>query len=144
MFDPRDSLIGLFTNSKVSASTEYGTEYVKVCNRENYQPGTLSDNDTGVLVLEEPIIDVRDIGGTAHEDVLLIKGNLWVTRKEGMKNPQTFINSIINTIETTTMTNRTGLSGCGYIRLTNVEPYPMQNAFYWRRLTFRAVGFTTI
>lgn len=144
MFDPRDALIALFTNNKVSASTEYGTEYVTICNREDNQDCNITGNDAGVLVLEEPIADSRDIGGTAHENILLIKGNLWVTAKEGMKNPHTFINSIITTIETTVMTNRGILTSCGYIRLTGVEPYPMQNAFYWRRLTFRAVGFTTI
>ena len=101
MLDPRNGIVSLFSNSRIGATTEYGTRYVSVELREDNENATLSHDNTGVILLEKPDITshVIKIDGKTTEDVATILANMWIKKEKGMKNPDEFVNSILDTFQ---------------------------------------------
>jgi len=114
MFDPRSDIIGLFTNSRIGASSRYsGTDvYVKILSMEDNEekePNDYGDKYVGIIWLKPPRVYLNDMDigfNTAeHEvvvdcDFILPKNERWLKG-----NHATFINSILHTLETTIRTN---------------------------------------
>ncbi|RLI52663.1 MAG: hypothetical protein DRP09_17460 [Candidatus Thorarchaeota archaeon] len=107
MFDPRNEIVGFFSNGRISASTEYGTRYISVQLREDNEDATLQYDDIGLLLLDPPELtsQVIKVNGKTTEDTVTIVANLWIYRTEGMKNPETFVTSVLDTIQNTIIDN---------------------------------------
>jgi len=100
--DPRNAIVALFTNGKIGATTEYGTEYVAIQLREDNMNATITNDQVGLLLLEQipsTTITSISIGGKTVMEMTSILGNLWVVRKKGMKNPDVFIKGILDVFE---------------------------------------------
>lgn len=122
MFDPRDDIIALFTNSIISttASYGYGTDYIKIDLREDNPEGTIDyKNYAGCMLLESPEEGTprpRNIGGGKDETPIVITCNLWIRKKKGMKDLNKYINGIIDTFQKTIRTNQLDVVTNGILR----------------------------
>jgi len=114
MFDPRDDLIGLFTNSRIGAASRYSTTtaYVKLLSyegNEEKEPNDYGDKYVGIMWFKPPrsYLATMDIGfsTTEHEvvvdcDLIIPVNDKWL---KGIHS--TYINNILHTFETTIRTN---------------------------------------
>lgn len=136
MYDPRASIIALFTNSKISGSDTYGTGYVELSIRERNPEATMSYDSAGVMLLESPIVHppiMADVGGSKHNIPMTIKCNLWVKKQKSMKQPDTFIKNIIHTFQTTIRTYQNSLVSNGHVEgFGAVTPIPSESANLYR------------
>jgi hypothetical protein len=102
--DPRNAIVALFTDKRIPATTEYGTEYVGITLREDNMNATLANDQVGLMLLEQipnTIITTIAVGGKTVMEMAYILVNLWVVRKKGMKNPDVYMKAILDTFENT-------------------------------------------
>jgi len=115
MFDPRDDLIGLFTNCRIGAVSKYGSTasvYVQLLTTEDNsgkEPNDYGDKTVGIIWFKPPRAYLTDIdigfNTTEHQvivdcDFVLPQNDKWLQGIHG-----TFIKNIIHTLETTIRTN---------------------------------------
>ena len=138
MYDPRETIKGLFTNNKISGTDTYGTEYVELDIRERNPEGVMKYNSAGVMLLESPIVGkpiLVNIGGNKHKIPMTIKCNMWIKKQKSMKEPDTFIKNIINTFQTTIRTNQTGIVSNGVVEgFGEVYPVPSESDDVYHRV----------
>ena len=135
MIDPRDDIIGLLTNDRISGSADHGIGYIKVEKRENNQNCDVRDGDLGIMILEkpEPEINCISVTGRTYEDNAVILCNLFVNKNEMIENnPITFITNIIDSLQNTIIDNRLGLSACKYIYPMSAKPIPSKTTSQFR------------
>jgi hypothetical protein len=123
MFDPRDDIIGLFTNSRIGAVSKYGsnaTVYMQLLKTEDdscKEPNDYGDKTVGIIWFKPPRCynTGLDIGfsSTEHQviidcDMVLPVNDKWLQGVHG-----DYINNVLHTFETTIRDNATK-SGVSY------------------------------
>ena len=90
----------------------------------------------GVLFLEDPrcVLEDATIGGDQTEYTLIVDANLFVRKKKNIRDYWSFVNSVVNTFETTIRTNRANLSSCDDCIVTNVLSPPSESGYFYRRV----------
>ena len=144
MIDPRNDIVGLFTNSRVSGSSDHGTKYVKVDLREDNENAEITGKDLGALILESPVVSPSNISvnGKTYEESITQICNLWIRKHVSLKNPDSFINNIVNSFQNTIVDNHLSLSSVGDIWLGDVLPVASQSSEVYRRsLLLHATGY---
>jgi len=138
MFDPRSDIKGLFTDYRVTGTDKYSnTAHVDIYLAEDNPNATIVRE--GVIILEQPravSID-SDIGDNTNYDEIKFDANLFVIRKSHIRDYPSFINSIVNTFQSTIKTNRSNLSSCSDAKVTNMDS-PLV-PFDERKVKFRRV-----
>lgn len=138
MIDPRNDIIALFTDGKVSGATDYGTGYIGIDLVEDNEEKTIKDNtDLGLIILEVPVgyPELITVGGKTYEDGAIIKCNLWIYKDKPIKNhPDYFINNIIDAFQNKIIDNNVSLSSCEEIKLQGaVNVIPSGSDHLYRR-----------
>jgi len=114
MFDPRDDIIGLFSNSRIAAASKFSTtsvfvQILTVEENEEKEPNDYGDKYVGMLWLSQPraYLTGIDIGFNATEHLVVVDCKLVIPKNDKwLKNKHaTFTNSIMHTFETTIRTN---------------------------------------
>ena len=120
MIDPRNDIVALFTNAKVTGSTDYGTGYVGIDLAVDNEEKTIKDDtDLGLIILEEPVgyPELISVGGMTYEDGVIIKCNLWIYKDKPIKNnPDYFIKNIINAFQDKIIDNHISLNSCREVK----------------------------
>ena len=140
MFDPRIDVKGLFTNDRVTGTDKYSnTAHVDIYLREENPIGAVKRE--GIIIMEAPYAVCNDvtIGNDYKLDEVQFDATLYVIRKKNISDYPTFINSIVDTFQTTLKTNRHSLSSCNDAIVTNLVspgvPPKAQNMEYKRVMT---------
>ena len=140
MFDPRSDIKGLFTNNRVTGSDKYSqTAHVDIDLREDNPQGAIKRE--GIILMEAPRAICKDItvGNGYKLDEVVFDAVLYVIRKHNIKDYTTFIDSIVDTFQTTLKTNRHSVSSCDDAMVTNVispgVPPKAQNMEFKRVIT---------
>ena len=144
MIDPRNDIVGLFTNGRVSGSSDHGTKYVKVDLREDNGDAVITGNDLGVLILEAPSVSpvCVSVGGKTYEESITQVCNLWIRKHVSLKNPDSFISSIVNSFQNMIVDNHLSLSSVRDIWLGDVVPVASQSGEVYRKsLLLHAIGY---
>ena len=137
MFDPRNDIKGLFTNNRISASDKYGNnDYVEIVIGHWKNQPEQEIRYAGVLFLEDPrcVLEDATIGGDRTEYTLIVDANLFVRKKKNIRDYWSFVNSVVNTFETTIRSNRANLSSCDDCIVTNVLSPPSESGYFYRRV----------
>jgi hypothetical protein len=122
MFDPRDDIIGLFTNARIGGSSRFSssTVYVKLLKTEDNsgkEPNDFGNNMVGIIWLKPPrtVNTCIDVGFSTSEHRVVIDVDMVLPHNdEFLKNVHdSFINSILHSLETTIRTYATK-SGVSY------------------------------
>jgi hypothetical protein len=135
--DPRNAIVALFTNSRVGATTEYGTEYVGIQLREDNMNATVTNDQIGLILLEmipmEQIITIS-IGGKTVTEMATILANIWVVRKKGMKNPEVFVKAILDAFENMIIDHQIDIDAdTRVIEVTSIETLPSESPELMRK-----------
>ena len=136
MFDPRADVKNLFTNNRISGKDKYGnTAYVDIQLREENTEGTIVRE--GIMIFEPPraVVSDLEIGDSKTLDEVVFDCNLYVIRKPQIKDYHSFINSIVDSFQSTIKSNRHSLSCCDDIRVSNMLSPPVPEAS--RKTVFR-------
>ena len=135
MIDPRNDIVALFTNGRISASSDMGTKYIKVDLREDNKNSEITGNDLGAMILEAPDNNMAciNVNGKTYEDVATIICNLWIRKAISLKNPDAFVKNIINAFENKIIDNHLSLAGCRNIVLGGSRPVKSQSKEVYRR-----------
>jgi hypothetical protein len=135
MIDPRNDIVGLFTNQKISGSDGNVTRYVQVDLREDNENSEISHNDVGCLILEEPfgIPECISIGGLTYLDSVNVTCNLWVYKTNDVKHSDALVNSLVNTFQNAIIDNHSLLSSVYNITIGDVLPVRSENSEILRR-----------
>jgi len=114
MFDPRDDIIGLFSNSRILANSKYSSTsvFIKLLSfedNEEKEPNDYGDKCVGILWLKQPraVLTSIDIGFNSTEHLITVDCNLIVPKNDKwLKNKHaTFMNDVLHTFETTLRAN---------------------------------------
>lgn len=143
MIDPRNDIVALFTNSRISASSDMGTKYIKVDLREDNENATVTGNDLGAMILERPDNNMEciNVDGMTYEDTATIICNLWIRLDMALKNPDVFIKNVVDAFENKIVDNHLSLAGCRNIVLGGSRPVVSQSKEVFRRtIVLYAVG----
>lgn len=146
MFDPRADIISLFSNSKVSVSTDYDgkTDYMELCIRERNPEGDLRYDSAGGIILEPPFSPPPKevcIGGQKHVTTVIIPCRLWLRKREWIKNRDTFLNSVISTFQTTIRTNRRSIVSNGDVEFWGVQNIRSNDEILEKMIMIKAYKF---
>lgn len=126
MFDPRSDIKDLFTSSRVTATDKYGnTAHVDIVLRENNIETVIVRE--GIIIFEQPRAINLDasIGDSVTYDEVSFDASLYVIRKPNIKDYNTFINSIVDSFQSTIRTSRGSLASCSDAKITNVLSPPV-------------------
>jgi len=146
--DPRNAIVALFTNGMIGANTEYGMKYVPVQLREDNMNATITGDQAGLILLEQipqTTITTISIGGKTVMDMVNILANLWVVRKEGMKNPDVFIKAILDSFENEIIDHHTDIDAdTRVIQIDGIVTLPSDSPALMRRaIMLSAWGYKT-
>jgi hypothetical protein len=132
VFDPRSDIISKFTNSKISATGKYGTEYIELDIRERNPEGVMDYESQGVLLFEPPQAlypEHMNIGGLLYQTPVQIRCNLWIKKGRDLDyQVDTFINSILHSFQNTIVSNQTGIITNGIVRFAGVDDVPSNSS----------------
>lgn len=127
MFDPRSEIKALFNNSRITGRDKYNNAaYVDIYLREDNSEGVIENH--GIILLEPPRAIIKDASiseNKVYEEVAF-DANLYVIRKQQIKDYDTFINDVIDTLQVTINQNRHNLSCCDDVFISNVLSPPVQ------------------
>jgi hypothetical protein len=121
----------------IGATTEHGTLYVGVQLREDNMNATMPSNHAGLMLLEQiPMTQVItiSIGGKTVMHMAQILCNLWVVRKDGMKNPDVFVKSILDQFENEIIDHHTNIDAdTPVIEMTSIQTLPSDSPELMRK-----------
>ena len=146
--DPRNAIVALFTGGRIGATTEYGTEYIGIQLREDNMNATVTNDQSGLILLEQiprtQIITIS-IGGKTVMDMATILCNLWIVRKKGMKNPDEFMKAVLDAFENEIIDHHTDIDvDTRDIQITSIETLPSESPELMRRaIMLTAWGYKT-
>lgn len=126
MFDPRSDIKALFTDSRITTTDKYGnTAHVDIVLRENSIETVIVRE--GIVIFEQPRAINLDasIGDSVTYDEVSFDASLYVIRKPNIKDYNTFINAIVDSLEDTIRASRGGLTSCSDAKITNVLSPPV-------------------
>jgi hypothetical protein len=122
LFDPRSDLISLFTNSKISANSRFGsnkTVFVKLLeekvDNKHKEIDDYGSECVGIIWMSPPraYLEDMDIGFNTTQHSVVVDCRLIVPRNDRWLQGvhDTFINSILHTFETTIRSNGDASAG---------------------------------
>jgi len=143
-FDPRPDILGLFTDSKVSGTGKYKTEYIEIHIRErNWKlDRTYKNSSKGVISLDPPTMvkpDEKSIGpnGFTINQEVIIPCNLFIPLSEALNyQVDTFINDIVHSFEGTIFDNQLTTISNGVVDFQGCFPVPSKSGKNIRRLIY--------
>ena len=140
-YDPRPEILALFTDSKVSGTGKYKTEYVEIHIRDRNK--TLHRDygtSKGVISLDPPTLVKpyeKSIGGLTINQEVNIPCQLFVPISEALDyQVDTFINEVVHNFESTIFSNQLTAISNGVVDWQGCFPVPSKSGKNIRRLMY--------
>jgi hypothetical protein len=140
-YDPRPEILAKFTDSKVSGTGKYKTEYVEIHIRErNPTLHRTYNTSKGIISLDPPTMVKpveKSIGGKVINQTVLIPCHLFIPVDESLDyQVDTFINDIVHAFEDTIFDNQLATLTNGVITWDGCSPIPSKSGMNHRRLIY--------
>lgn len=138
-YDPRPEILALFTNSKVSGTGKYKTEYVEVCIRDrNPSLRRTYKTSKGIIALDPPIAPEpheKAVNGTLFCEHVIINCQMFIPMDSKINyQVDEFINDIVHSFEDTIVDNRLTTVSNAVMNYMGCDPVPSKSGKNHRRI----------